>query len=583
MLNNAYSSTKATISEDGLANGTYYVKVICYTNSQFAPYTISDSLFEPAQVKDAEPNDNRAQAKVLALNSNITGHIGYYYNLKRDTADWYKITTNADGLLRLTLQPANGTTTRIYLYDNDGTTLLNSSYSSIKSTISEDGLANGTYYAKVICYTNSQFAPYTLFDSLFTYAYLNDKEPNANATQAKTIAANGTTEGHVGFYYNNARDTTDWYKINYTGSGNLDFTINQETLISGGTNTLRFQVYKDTLAAAIHSSYSSAASRAVNLTSLTQGYYWIKIYAYNTSDFSSYSFSNSFTQANVAAVKVNNYDTTAVCSSDNSITFSARKSAGPYTMQLFRFGVPYGSPVITNKNHTYHNLPTGSYYATVYGDGATGTAFGKSKPVSVEPIVTGLNTTTIKNTQAKLNWNNVSCAAYFIIHYKIHGSNTWLIKRPAGNITSFVLKQLQPNTTYDWTIATADSANGIIATGAYADSITFTTTSSLIADNDNEEDDLNVSINKNDGIISIAPNPATSYFIINYKNNVQQKISAQLFDFNGKAVWSSGLTNTDALNGKKVTVSEFRSGLYYLKLMDAKGAIINTAKVSITK
>ena len=93
---------------------------------------------------------------------------------------------------------------------------------------------------------------------MLDYTYTNDDEPNGGAYEAKTIAENENTDGHVGFYYNNTRDTADWYKINYTGSGNLSFTINQETLVSGGTNTLRFVVYKDTSAAAIHSSYSSA-------------------------------------------------------------------------------------------------------------------------------------------------------------------------------------------------------------------------------------------------------------------------------------------------------------------------------------
>ena len=58
---------------------------------------------------------------------------------------------------------------------------------------------------------------------------------------------------------------------------------------------------------------------------------------------------------------------------------------------------------------------------------------------------------------------------------------------------------------------------------------------------------------------------------------------ASLYDVNGKPVWTSGSINGDALNGKKVMVNQFGSGLYYLKITDAKGAMLGAAKVSITK
>jgi hypothetical protein len=51
--------------------------------------------------------------------------------------------------------------------------------------------------------------PYTLSDSLFAYSYTVDEEPNKKPYQAKTILANQATKGHVGFYYDNARDSVD--------------------------------------------------------------------------------------------------------------------------------------------------------------------------------------------------------------------------------------------------------------------------------------------------------------------------------------------------------------------------------------
>ncbi|MEO8116344.1 MAG: T9SS type A sorting domain-containing protein, partial [Bacteroidota bacterium] len=115
VLSSGFSSTSTTVSKDGLAAGTYFIKLIAYSIGQLPVYTVSNTLTEPAQTNDAEPNNSKAQAKVLPLNNSKSGHVGYYYNLVRDTADWYKITTNADGLLRLTLNPANGNTSYVYL------------------------------------------------------------------------------------------------------------------------------------------------------------------------------------------------------------------------------------------------------------------------------------------------------------------------------------------------------------------------------------------------------------------------------------------------------------------------------------
>lgn len=585
LLGSEYSSTNAVLNVDGLAPGTYYAKVFCYYSSDFAPYNLYDSLFLPAQANDTEPNNTKAQAKNLPQNSSTTGHVGYYYNLKRDTADWFKITTNTDGLLRLTLKPANGNTMRIYLYDNDGTTLLGSEYSSSNAILNRDGLAAGTYYVKVFCYYNYNFAPYTLTDSLITYNNNADQEQNKYASQARAIPANGTIPGHVGFYYNKTRDTTDWHKINYTGLGDLSFTINQETLLSGGTNTLRFAVYKDTSASPIHSSYSSAASRVVNLTSLTQGYYWIKIYAYYNSDFSSYSLSNTFTQVSVATVKATAYDTAGSCATVNSITFKPAKNNPPYTIQLYRFDMAYGIPIVTKKAYTFTNLPPGVYYATAYADGATGTAFGKSKNISIEPVPSGLNTINITSKQARLRWTTVNCADYYTVRYRASNATQWTTKKTTGNENNLLIKNLTPNTKYYWKVATSDSANGITATGAYADSISFTTAASLIAANEEEPDAVSINNEITASVLKTFPNPATSYFVINFRQGNQsgEKVMAQLFDANGKSVWSSGLINAGTLNGRQVNVDRLGKGVFYLKILNGDGSIAGSAKVMIVK
>ncbi len=583
LLNSGYSTGAFNVNTDGLAVGTYFIKIICYyPNSDFAPYTLSNTLTKPSDTNDTEPNDTKEQAITLNLNDSTTGHTGYYYNNHRDSADWYKITTNKDGYLRLSLTPENGEYVWIYLFDHDGTTLINSAYSTGKFNVFTDGLAPGTYYVRINCYYNTKFAPYSLRDSLFTYTYTADAEPNAKPYQAKILPANTETPGHVGFYYNNARDSIDWWKINYTGSGALTVTMNLEGNKSSGIQYTWMDIYKDTAASAIYSSYTASSSLVANLSSLAQGYYWVRVHTYYDSKFMAYSLTPAFTQVNKAAIKSTAYNTPGSCDSTNYITFHPTKSSAPYTIQLYRFGTAYGSPVVTNKNVTFNNLPSGSYYAKAYGDGATGNAFGTSKTISIEPTPTGLNTTAIKSTQAKLNWNSVTCAGYFVIHYKIHGTSTWSIKRPGGNVTTYLLKGLTPGTTYDWQVAAADSANGIIATGEFTDSVLFTTSTSLIADEGNSEEDL--SINKNNlpsTLVTVAPNPAASYFVIHFNTNAQNKVNASVYNANGKAIWSSGLINANTLNGKQVNARQFAKGVFYLKITSEQGELIGSTKIII--
>jgi Secretion system C-terminal sorting domain len=298
VLKSTYSNATFNQSTDGLAAGTYYVKVNCYYTNGFTPYTLTNTLVTPAQANDTEPNDTRATALSLSVNTTRTGHSGYYYNNKRDTADWYRVTTSSDGMVKLKLTPANGSYIYVSLYDNNGTTVLNQSYSNAAFVQNTDGLAAGTYYVKVNCYYNNQFTPYTLTDSLYTYSFANDAEPNKRPFQGAAVTANSTVTGHSNFYYNLVKDSADWRKLNYTGSGNLQFTFNLATKkIDGSIPYTYFIVYKDTLAAPVYSNYFNTASNVISLSSLTKTTYYIKIQTYYLSDFVAYSFSNLFTAA----------------------------------------------------------------------------------------------------------------------------------------------------------------------------------------------------------------------------------------------------------------------------------------------
>ena len=226
LLGSAYTAGTTSYSVDGLAVGTYYIQIYPYYAGQMPAYTLSNTLTVATPANDAEPDSTRAQALVLPLNGSKTGHIGYYYNHHRDSVDVYKVTTTADGRLRLTMASANGQNIYIDLYDNNGTTLLGSAYTTGTAVlVNKDGFAAGTYYIRIHTYYTTEFAPYTLSDSLFVPTIANDVEPDSTRAQALVLPLNGSKTGHIGYYYNNHRDSVDWYKVTTNADGRLRLTM----------------------------------------------------------------------------------------------------------------------------------------------------------------------------------------------------------------------------------------------------------------------------------------------------------------------------------------------------------------------
>ena len=584
-LNAQNTSSAVDINTDGLAAGTYYVRVNSYYSNGYIPYTLADSLFKPTEANDIEPNDSKTTAEVLTVNSTITGHTDYYYNNKRDSSDWYKLTIPSDGMIHLNIKSGNGQYIWAYLYDNDGTTQLNAQNTSSSVDINTDGLAAGTYYIKVRSYYSNGFVPYTLENSHVTYTNTVDAEPNNAAYQAKTLNANQATRGHVNFYYNNSRDAVDWWKINYTGSSDLTLTVNSEAWkLNGSNHYFWVQVYKDTTAAPIFSNNTSGSVFTINLTGLTQQYYYVKIYSYYSSEFISYNINPTFTQVTKAKATLVAADTSALCDSTNSITIKCTKSHAPYTVQLYRYNLPYGSPynVKNSANFVISNLPKGNYTARVFGDGATGNAYGKLAAIELMPEPVNPRTTAITGVQARLNWNALTCANYFSVQYRKASVATWTTVNTNGNTTFRVITGLTTSTQYYWRVAAADSSNGITGLSAYTDSVTFTTAASF-ASSQSAEDALGKTSLTDNSTLLVYPNPARSSFRIQLNAKTNAQLSAVLKDMNGNILWSKNNTNASALSGTTVDASKLSSGMYMLQVTDSNGQIIVTKKVVVSK
>ncbi len=544
----------AVVNTDGLAAGTYYVRVNTYYNDGFAPYTLSDSLFTPDQANDPEPNNTKAQAVIFAPNSTITGHSNYYYNNLRDTFDWYSITIPKDGNININYTSNNGQNIYAILFDNNGTTVLNSAYTAGNSNYNVDGLQAGTYYLRLNTYYNTGYVPYTVTNTFTEYANPTDIEPNKYPSLARTLNANRITPGHVNFYYKNQRDSVDWYKINYTGSGNLTLNMSQEAHISNGELVnLYMQVYKDTLASPIASTYSSAATFKLDLTGLTQDYYYVRVFSYYNTQFASYSLENVFTQVNKAKIVFFDSSSNNTCGNDE-LTYKLSDSRAPYMVRLFKNGKQVDSTSTSAANVKFTGLNAGTYYATAFGDGATGDAFSKSASIQfLPPYPTGLNETNVTTVAATLNWNPLTCVSSYQLQYRVKGNATWTNMN--SNDPSVSLSGLISDTLYYWQVRSVDNTDGQNLMSAYSSLDSFRTLAILP-----------VTFINFDGVIQNGK-ALLSWSTANEINNkgfeVQKSTNGQTFTDIG---FVAGHNNSSTVNSYAYTDVKVVSGANYYRL-----------------
>ncbi|MBX7109531.1 MAG: pre-peptidase C-terminal domain-containing protein [Chitinophagales bacterium] len=557
-----YNNSTQTLTTNGLAAGTYYFKVYCTDyNSAFAPYTINAALVSATGANDAEPNGSKTNAVTLPQGGSLTGHVGYYFNLTRDTADWYSITTAEDGKLDITLLNTGGSYLSVILYDNNGATPIQVvNYWLNSNTLVTDGLKAGTYIVKVYCTNyNGEFTTYTISNTLSTYAYAADAEPNNYAAQARTMPSYGTVTGHINFYYDGQYDQPDWWKINYTGSGFLRIRMTEANgLACNCQRYFTIAIYKDTAAAAIYYNYYQTGTLTVDLNGLTPAYYYIKIFSTGTNEFFTYSLTDSFTQVNCNTTITANPDIGSNCN-NSSITYQCDGGNGPYMVQLYRFGLPFNIPALTNGSGavTFSNLTSGLYTATAFADGATGSCFGASKESEIGPGPKNTATANITASSAQFTWNTLPCAKYYTVRYRLKDTPPWTKKKTNGNIGSMTVNNLTAGKTYEWQVAMVDTANDDKSTGKYSKKLSFTTSARM--------SELNSMSAKSDAVLY--PNPVSEILHISFNNEHQGSVSIRLLDMQSRLIYSLTKTCSSGMNMEEVDLHAVASGVYTVQII----------------
>ena len=311
----------------------------------------------------------------------------------------------------------------------------------------------------------------------------------------------------------------DWYQINpatpsVTQYGRLatSGTFNYYPCInvnSNGDALLGYSVSSTTQYAGAAYAFHAAADAANTMESGivykagVAGYY--KTYGGGRNRWGDFSgtavdpVDNSFWNANEWASTSNNWGTqianvaaSSTCTvasgettssiSTNSATFSwnAVTGASSYNVQYRVVGTSTWSTSSTTSN-TYNaiNLTSGSNYEwqvqTVCTAGGSSTFSSSTDFTTSTPpcsVPTGMNTRSINNTGATLDWTAVSGASSYNVEYEVVGASSWTTASVTSPFDSIV-GALTPGTNYTWQVQTVCTDGG---TSAYSTATNFTTT-----------------------------------------------------------------------------------------------------------
>ena len=296
------ADTTLVMTLPNAAAGTYYLYLPQY--SGYGGYTVRYDFTPCAIANDVAGNDTWDTATPIENGETIEARLGYDYNNSMDTKDWFMFDVPEEGFITLTVHSeptlkigygeikalsADGTDTNRRAsrwFDIADTTLV----------LTLPNAAAGIYYLYMPHY--SGYGGYTLKYDFTPCAYANDVADNDTWDTAVYIENGSTTQGRLGYDYNNSMDTKDWYTFTMEADGSATFTIRSEkTLKLGYAEILApYETEEGTKLSRRASRWLDYADSTLvfNADNLAAGTYYLYIPHY--SGYGGYSIKSNFTK-----------------------------------------------------------------------------------------------------------------------------------------------------------------------------------------------------------------------------------------------------------------------------------------------
>jgi len=173
----AGSTATESVTLNGQAAGTYYVRVFGYNNANSTTcYSLTATATAVTNCSTAyEPNNSTSAATTIPLATTISAAIS-----SSTDQDYYKVTTTSVGTHSFALAGPSGVDYDLYVYNSAGTQIGSGTGTTATENVSIANLAVGTYTVRVFGYNGATSATcYTLNVARTSASIFNDE---SNAT-----------------------------------------------------------------------------------------------------------------------------------------------------------------------------------------------------------------------------------------------------------------------------------------------------------------------------------------------------------------------------------------------------------------
>jgi uncharacterized protein YfaP (DUF2135 family) len=222
----AISGNTVELSVDCIGAGTIYVRA--FRNSGAGGYSLEVNQTPATLSVDAEPNNTQATVlETFAVNEEFVGHIGYTdSNGAADPEDWFDVVMPEDGSYTLTMNFVGSFTGFMYLYESDGTQIINTAVSEGDEELTIDCRAADTFSVRI--FRSGGCGSYTGSMSFETTFYPGEIEPNnTQSSVQETFNVDEVFTGRIGYInVTDGTDGEDWFDVVMPEDGSYTLTMN---------------------------------------------------------------------------------------------------------------------------------------------------------------------------------------------------------------------------------------------------------------------------------------------------------------------------------------------------------------------
>jgi PKD repeat protein len=227
-----YSDNSGGTISLGLSPGYYFIEFNRYSSDTYGDYTFTPEFTEVSNPGDPEPNDSIENSRAFTLNALNSGNLGHRKMGMYDDEDWYHLTVEKDGHLKIVDSTSQTLAYWVRLYDEDGQSLIKEvkRYNDNSGPRIALSLLPGEYHLQFEKSGSDYdtYGEYTFTPEFTEVSNPGDTEPNDSIEDAGLLKLDTLNSGNLGHRKMGMYDDVDWFGFTITRKGK--FTLRDSTV-----------------------------------------------------------------------------------------------------------------------------------------------------------------------------------------------------------------------------------------------------------------------------------------------------------------------------------------------------------------